>query len=135
MASDEKDIISPDFCILCLEVLLKHTDRNFVKGKADIEPELNDLPFVVSISSTYICKKCLALIKRRRSLKEKLNDIDLKLTSVYRSKLASKGIAMKTRSCAAKKMRFDGHVKEEYVPTDGDVPVNWNQHDNTLVRY
>ena len=125
MASNETDI-----CILCLEVLKKHTDRNFVKGKADIEAELDDLPFVVSISSACICKTCLALMKKRRSLKEKLNDIDVKLTLAYRSKLADKGMTMKTRSLAAKKLKFDGHGKEN-MSTDGNVQLHLTQHDNT----
>ena len=63
---------SKDCCISCFNVLVKGTDRNLVNGKNKVVDDLNDLTLV----------KCLTLVKKRASLKEKLKDIGCCLTSL-----------------------------------------------------
>ena len=64
-------------CILCFDPLLNGTDLNLVNGKSKIIAELEDLPFVVHDLLPYICKKCLAAIKKhvnvKREIQSKLN--------------------------------------------------------------
>ena len=96
MASHE-GACSKDCCILCFNVLVKGTDRNLVNGKNKVVDDLNDLPFVVHNLTEYICKQCLTLVKKRASLKEKLKDIDCRLTSLYREKCGQNNLTIKRK--------------------------------------
>ena len=80
-------------CILCF-------NRNLVNGKNKIKDDLNDLPFIVSNLSEYICKKCLTLVKKRMGLKEKLKDIDCYLTALYQEKCRQINLSMKRKHSA-----------------------------------
>ena len=73
--------------ILCLENLEKPNDRNYVDGKNNVRNELDDLPFVVSNASKYICKKCLiiSLLRKRRNWKDKILEMDDDLSVSYAS--------------------------------------------------
>ncbi len=89
--------MSADSCIFCLELLSKATDRNLVDGKGKWGIELADFPFVVQAVSPYICKHCLALVKKRKTLKENLSKLDEQLTSLYQQKCVQRGITFKRK--------------------------------------
>ena len=72
-------------CILCFKLICSNSDdRNYVRGKSNIQVEIEDLTFVVTESSDYICQKCVSLVKKRRTLKNKLAEIDESLLLQYR---------------------------------------------------
>ncbi len=71
-----------DLCCLCLEDLLKPTDRNYVHGKSNAILEIEKLPLRVNLRSVYICKKCLVTLKKRRDLLEKLEKIEEELLQI-----------------------------------------------------
>ena len=99
--------MSSDTCILCFETLSKPTDRNLVEGKGNVKAELNNLPFVVLASSSYICKSCLGLIKKRRGLKKKLSQLDGNLIILYKAKVQDFGSLLKRKQISPKKLKFD----------------------------
>ena len=78
--------MSGNSCIFCLESLSKATDYNLVDGKGKWSTELRDFQFIVSAVSPYITKQCLALVKKRKNLKDNLRQLDEKLTSLYKQK-------------------------------------------------
>ena len=92
-------------CILCLENLEKPNDRNYVDGKTNVRNEPDDLPFVVSNASKYICKKCLSLLRKRRNWKDKILEMDYDLSVTYRRKAASFGISFKLKH-PSKRLQF-----------------------------
>ena len=92
-------------CILCLENLEKPNDRNYVDGKTNVRNELDDLPFVVFNASKYVCKKCLSLLRKRRSWKDKILEMDDDLSVSYRTKAASFGISFKLKH-PSKRLQF-----------------------------
>ena len=103
-------------CIPCFGPLLKGTDLNLVNGKSKIIAELEDLPFVVHDSFRYICKKCLAAMKKRSNLRKNLNTIEDELTSLYRQKCGEHDLTMKqrggTESMASKKVQYQHNPNE-----------------------
>lgn len=114
--------MSASICILCFQLLLKATDRNLVDGKCKVKDELDDLPFVVHRSSSYICKKCLALIKKRKNLKENLCKADEQLTLLYHQKCGEHGFTMKRRetgSGVTRKLRFSNSPNDKEVVPSG----------------
>jgi hypothetical protein len=101
--------VSTSICVLCFEPLLNATDLNLVDGKCKVNAELEDLPFVVYRSSPYICKKCLAALKKRKNLKENLHKTNEQLTLLYRQKCEEYGFSIKRRdagSVVPRKLRF-----------------------------
>lgn len=105
-----------DICVLCFEALSKTTDRNLIDGKSKVNVELDDLPFVVHRSSPYICKQCLTVVKKRKSLKEKLLETDERLTSLYRQKCGEHSFTVKRKqppSAATRKLNFLGNDNNE----------------------
>ena len=87
-------------CILCFQTFNKNTDYNFVEGRGEFyaQGELNLLDFVVKPTSKYICKQCFRLLKRRKSSREKLEDINRELLLKYKTAAAKSGICVKTKS-------------------------------------
>ena len=78
-----------------------------MEGKGNVKAELNNLPFVVLASSSYICKSCLGLIKKRRGLKEKLSQLDGNLIILYKAKVQDFGSLFKRKRISPKKRKFD----------------------------
>ena len=68
---------------------------------------MNNLPFVVLASSSYICKSCLGLIKKRRGLKEKLSQSDRNLIILYKAKVQDFGNLLKRKQISPKKLKFN----------------------------
>ena len=59
---------------------------------------MNNLPFVVRNEYRYICKHCIGLLKKRISLKKKLEEHDEKLFNEYKGHCARRGLAVKSRN-------------------------------------
>lgn len=72
-----------DGCVLCGKEIIKPTDRNLVSGKSNARKEIENLPFDVLLLSDYICKSCLAKLRKRNALKEKLDEITTELRDQY----------------------------------------------------
>ena len=106
MASCVEGACSRESCILCFNVLAKGTDRNLVNGK-------NKISFVVHNLSKYICKKCLTLAKKQSGLKDKLKDIDCRLTALYREKWGQISMSMKRKHSSAEDV--DVQPSEDYA--------------------
>lgn len=73
-------------CIFCYKSLEKPNERNLVEGRGIFKAvtEINDLPFVIVLSSSpYICKHCLNLLKKRNALRSKLRELDSDLEKQY----------------------------------------------------
>lgn len=103
-------------CILCFKLICSNSsDRNYVRGKSNIQVELEDLTFVVTESSDYICQKCVSLVKKRRTLKNKLAEIDESLLLQYRKGAKENGIPCKLRN-ASKRLNF--------LPSDQEIVEN-----------
>ena len=85
-----------DTCVFCWEILTKPTDRNLVEGKGNWSAELNDLSFVILSTSSYICKQCLTLVKRK-TLKENLRQLNEELTTLYQQKCSQRSLTFKRR--------------------------------------
>ena len=106
-------------CILCFQTFNKSTDYNFVEGRGEFyaKGELNLLDFVVKPTSKYICKQCFRLLKRRKSSREKLEDINRELLLKYKTAAAKNGICVKTKS--SKRALFETTDQEiEVLPSD-----------------
>ena len=65
-----------DVCTVCLNELGKPQDRNLIVGKTRIIDDLNNLPLKVHLTSDYICRSCLALVKKHKNLKQQLWDLE-----------------------------------------------------------
>ena len=86
-------------CILCFKLICSHSsDQNYVHGKSNIQVELEDLTFVVTESSDYGCQNCFSLVKKRRTLKNKLAEIDESLLLQYRKGAKENGIPCKLKN-------------------------------------
>ena len=73
-------------CVLCFRVIEKAHERYFVleKSKFNVKEAIEKLPFEVSyISSTHICRQCLAKLQKRSSLLLQERNIVAELASVY----------------------------------------------------
>lgn len=72
-------------CVLCFRYIDKGVERYRVqgKGKFDIVEALKSLPFDIRNSNTFICKHCLAKLKKRSGLVQQLNSLDNELKDVY----------------------------------------------------
>lgn len=74
------------FCVLCSRDIVKSTERyrvNSNKEKFDVTEELKSLPFVVRNSGEFICKACLANLKKRKRLIEQLKSVESDLKRSY----------------------------------------------------
>ena len=118
--------MSTDSCTFCFELLSKATDRNLVESKGKWGVKLVDFPFAVQAVSPYICKQCLAPVKRRKTLKENLSKLDEQLTSLYQQKCAQRGITFKRKH--PKRLTFsnsnDDNDKNINVKEVFPLPVN-----------
>ena len=63
-------------CILCLQSIIKASDRFKIQGKANLQCHLDSLPFPVKNTSSHICRQCCAKITKRASLKQQLVSLD-----------------------------------------------------------
>ena len=90
--------MSASTCILCFEALEKRNDWNKVDGKSNVNLALNDFPFLVHPCSPYICKKCLIIAKKRSEWLQRIQEIDLELTTKYRAKCQEAGLSLKMKS-------------------------------------
>ena len=72
-------------CVLCFRYIDKGVERYRVegKGKFDIVQALKSLPFNIRNSTTFICKQCLAKLKKRSGLVQQLSSLDNELKDVY----------------------------------------------------
>ena len=72
-------------CVLCSRDIVNSVERYRIegKGKFNVVKALKELPFEVRCSSTFICKQCLAKLKKRSGLKEQLTTIDNEMKDFY----------------------------------------------------
>lgn len=115
---------SKDHCILCFKILLSASDRNYTRGKSCVEEELNDLSFVVVNTSEYICKSCLGVVRKRKTLKSKLVDIEQNLLLQYKNKAAENGISCKLKHPSKRANNTS------VADTGRDNPASNESHDN-----
>ncbi|KAJ7380525.1 hypothetical protein OS493_008990 [Desmophyllum pertusum] len=77
-------------CVLCGNCILKNSDKNLVDGwqgtAFNVRVELSSLDFKVVINSAYICRNCLATLKKRRALLANLQDVNTSLHKIINSK-------------------------------------------------
>ena len=63
-------------CTLCLQSIIKASDRFKIQGKANLQCHLDSLPFPVKNTSSHICRQCCAKITKRASLEQQLVSLD-----------------------------------------------------------
>ena len=76
--------------MLCSISIVQNCDKNLVDGRKgttfNVRAEILTLDYRVPINSPYICRSCLALLKKRRALQTSLEEVNSKLHNVvYRS--------------------------------------------------
>ena len=86
-------------CVLCFSLIVNHNDKNLVQGHGQFKvfEEISSLQFVVHCPSRYICKSCVAKLRKRRGLHDNLKKIDEDLFNDYRSKAFKAGLTVKKK--------------------------------------
>lgn len=73
-------------CVLCSNSIVNNCDKNLVDGRKGtafkVRAEILTLDYRVPINSPYICRSCLALLKKRRALVTSLEEVNSKLHNV-----------------------------------------------------
>ena len=73
-------------CVLCSNSIGNNCDKNLVDGRKGtafkVRAEILTLDYRVPINSPYICRSCLALLKKRRVLVTSLEEVNSKLHNV-----------------------------------------------------
>ena len=73
-------------CVLCSNAIVNNCDKNLVDGRKGtafkVRAEILTLDYRVPINSPYICRSCLALLKKRRALVTSLEEVNSKLHNV-----------------------------------------------------
>lgn len=94
-------------CILCYNIPSSKNDMNFLDGKESIRSELDDLPFVVVSSAKCISKRCLSLVNKRKTLEERIADINNNIITCCRTaSISATGIPLRMKVNAAKKLTY-----------------------------
>ena len=72
-------------CALCRGDILKKGDKNLVEGRTKFSPrsEIVSLDFSVEFNSSYICRSCLVMLKKRRALISHLREVNDSLRQIY----------------------------------------------------
>ena len=74
-------------CTLCYQETILKCDRNLVEGSGVFNPKEEilslDFQFLVPLSK-YICRNCVDILKKRKKLKESLDEVNQKVLSRYR---------------------------------------------------
>ena len=83
----------------CFSPIVNHNDKNRVQGCGQFKAfeEISSLQFVVHCPSPYICKSCVAKLRRRRGLHNNLKKIDEDLFNDYSSKAFKTGLTVKKK--------------------------------------
>ena len=65
-------------CVLCFSPSVNHNNKHFiqVRGQFKVFKEISSLQFVVHCPSPYICKLCVAKLRKRRGIQDNLKKID-----------------------------------------------------------
>ena len=82
-------------CVLCFPPIVNHNDKNLVQGRGQFK--VSSLQFVVHSPSPYICKSCIAELRKRRGLHDNLKKIDEDLFNEYSSKAFKAGLTVKKK--------------------------------------
>lgn len=76
-------------CVLCSNSIVQNCDKNLIDGRKgttfNVRAEILTLDDRVPINSPYICRSCLALLKKRRALLTSLEEVNSKLHNVVNS--------------------------------------------------
>ena len=82
--------------MLCFSPIVNHNDKNLVQGRGQFKvfEEISSLQFVVHCTSPYICKSCVAKLRKRRRLHDNLKKIDEALLNDYCSKTFKAGLTV-----------------------------------------
>ena len=80
-------------CALCFADIVKHNDKILVNGKGAfiIKEELSTLGFVVHLNSSYVSKRCVQKLKKRRGVINNLRQTEADLYECYHSKATNAG--------------------------------------------
>ena len=78
---------------------MNHNDKNLVQGRGQFKvfEEISSLQFVVHCPSPYICKSCVAKLRKRRGLHDNLKKIDKDLFNDYSSKAFKAGLTVRKK--------------------------------------
>ena len=76
---------------------MNHNDKNLIQGRGQFKvfEEISSLQFVVHSTSPYICKSCVAKLRKRRGLHDNLKKIDEDLFNDYSLKAFKAGLTVK----------------------------------------
>ena len=82
--------------MLCFSPIVNHNDKNLVQGRGQFKvfEEISSLQFVVHCTSPYICKSCVAKLRKRRRLHDNLKKIDEAILNDYCSKAFKAGLTV-----------------------------------------
>lgn len=103
-------------CVLCSISIVHNCDKNLVDGRKgttfNVRAEILTLDYRVPINSSYICRSCLALLKKRRALLTSLEEVNSKLHNVvYRS--SNNYIVPAGKSPTPQSNPFEGDFRQE----------------------
>ena len=80
-------------CVLCATNIVKNCDKNLVVGRKNtvfnVREEILSLECEVVINTDYICRNCLAILKKRRALLTNLREVNKTIRKITSSKISS----------------------------------------------
>ena len=80
-------------CVLCAMNIVKNCDKNLVVGRKNtvfnVREEILSLECEVVINTDYICRNCLAILKKRRALLTNLREVNKTIRKITSSKISS----------------------------------------------
>ena len=96
--------------MLCFSLIVNHNDKNLVQGRGQFKvfEEISSLQFVVHCTAPYICKSCVAKLRKRRGLHDNLKKIDGDFFNDYILKAFKAGLTVKKK--------FQGSVDSSASP-------------------
>ena len=116
-------------CVLCSIAIVKNGDKNLVEGRSefDAKSEILSLDFGVIICSPYVCKSCLAKLKKRRALISNLSDVNASLRHIYFSSANGSNreasyASATTKSCSRSLFESDEQLTKRVALLDGKSP-------------
>lgn len=103
-------------CVLCSNSIVQNCDKNLVDGRKgntfNVRSEILTLDYEVLINSPYICRSCLALLKRRRALLTSLGEVNSKLHKVV-NRSSNNFILPVSKSPTPQSNLFEGDFRQE----------------------
>ena len=103
-------------CVLCSNSIVQNCDKNLVNGRKgttfNVRAEILTLDYEVPINSPYICRSCLALVKKRRALLTSLGEVNSKLHKVV-NRSSNNFMLPVSKSSTPQSNLFKGDFRQE----------------------